>query len=105
MQGISRKKRVIRGKVRKKKFKVKERRTHYCPNPSALGLYDNNSRSWYEEQSSSTDLVLAQAQRWVLELLNGLLVKITVFLPQLQQLGKDRENIQVQQCYCITAVC
>lgn len=32
-------------------------------------------------------LVLAEAQCWILELLNGLLIKVPIFLPQLQQPG------------------
>lgn len=31
-------------------------------------------------------LVLSKPQCWILELLNGLLIKVAVFLPQLQQL-------------------
>lgn len=32
-------------------------------------------------------LVLAKAQCWILELLNGLLIKVPIFLPKLQQPG------------------
>lgn len=39
----------------------------------------------------STHLVLAKAQGWILELLNCFFIKVTIFLPQLQQL--ERVNI------------
>lgn len=39
----------------------------------------------------SSHLVLAQTERWILELLNGLLIKVAVFLPKLQQL-RTREG-------------
>lgn len=41
-----------------------------------------------DDSCGCTHLVLAQAQGWILELLNGFLVKVTIFLPQLQQLER-----------------
>lgn len=47
-----------------------------------LALHQQDSAGNY-----STHLVLAKAQSWILELLNGLLIKVPIFLPKLQQLG------------------
>lgn len=53
--------------------------------------YRGNRRSLspsLRKGSGCTHLVLAQAQGWILELLNRFLIKVTIFLPQLQQLER-----------------
>lgn len=58
-----------------------------------------NANLWWQEIAKqkqkkktffSTNLVLAKAQCWVLELLNGLLIKVPILLPKLQQLRRRK---------------
>ena len=60
-------------------------------NQSATALENGQPISYCSEECTANQLllshlVLPQAQRWVLELLNGHVVKVAVLLPELQQL-------------------